>query len=71
VPGERIQLPDLTVEVREVNQEKLVTEALFRFDVRLEDPSLRWVRWQDGVLVPFQPPAVGATSKLPAPTLPF
>jgi hypothetical protein len=55
VPGERIELPDLTVEVRRVNQQGRVTEAWFRFDVRLEDPSLRWVRWEDGALVPFQP----------------
>lgn len=26
-----------------------------------EDPTLRWVRWQDGVYVPFTPPATGAT----------
>jgi hypothetical protein len=70
-PGERIELPNLTVEVRGVNPEGLVTEASFRFDLRLEDPSLRWVHWQDGALVPFQPPAVGATSTLPAPTLPM
>jgi hypothetical protein len=68
VPGEQVHLPAMTVEVQTVDRESLVTEALFRFNVPLEDPSLRWVRWDadDGALVPFQPPAMGETTHLPA-----
>ena len=56
----------MTVEIREVNPKNLVTEALFRFGVPLEDPSLRWVRWEDGAFVPFEPPQLGETSRLEA-----
>jgi hypothetical protein len=65
-PGERIHLPAMTVEIREVSPKNLVTEALFRFGVPLEDPSLRWVRWDDGGFVPFEPPQLGETSQLEA-----
>jgi hypothetical protein len=30
------------------------------------DSSLRWMRWQDGVYVPWRPPALGRTEKLPS-----
>jgi len=37
----------------------------YEFAVPLEDPSLRWMRWQDGVYVPWRPPALGETEELP------
>ena len=33
----------------------------FRFARPLEDPALRWLRWNDGVFVPFELPADGET----------
>jgi len=44
---------------------------LFHFDRPLEDPTLRWLCWQDGVYVPFTPPAVGATVHLEPAVGPF
>jgi hypothetical protein len=41
------------------------------FDVDLEDPSLRWLQWKDGVYVPFRIPEVGASIVLPAVTVPW
>jgi hypothetical protein len=40
-------------------------EARFRFDRPLDDPSLRWLRWEDGVYVRFEPPPVGEKVTLP------
>ena len=40
-------------------------QVLYEFPVPLEDSSLRWMRWQDGVYVPWSPPALGQTEKLP------
>jgi hypothetical protein len=39
---------------------------LYRFQNPLEDPSMRWVRWQDGRYVAFAPPALGEIISLPA-----
>jgi len=58
--GESVWLSDVTIEVLEVD-DGLPTAATFRFSVPLEDPDLVWFRWQDGVYVPFTPPAVGET----------
>jgi hypothetical protein len=35
--------------------------VLYEFPVALEDPSLRWMSWHDGVYVPWTPPAIGQT----------
>jgi len=58
--GESVWLSDVTIEVLEVD-DGLPTAATFRFSVPLEDPDLVWFHWQDGVYVPFTPPAVGET----------
>ena len=42
-----------------------------RFDVILEDPSLVWLRWDDGVYAPFVLPRVGESVVLPAVTVPW
>jgi len=59
-PGQVVKLNDMYVEVLEVD-DGLPTAATFRFSVPLEDLALVWFRWQDGVYVPFTPPAVGDT----------
>ena len=41
-------------------------QVLYEFAAPLEDSSLRWMRWHDGVYVPWSPPAAGHTDKLAA-----
>ncbi len=65
-PGQKIQLPGISVEVIAIHDENLVSEAVFRFNVPLEDPSLRWFRWDTGAFVSFQPPRIGDTIRLDA-----
>ncbi len=56
--GDRIELTDLTIEILTVEEGRPMAVS-FRFAQLLEDPSLRWVRWLDGVYVLFDLPAVG------------
>jgi hypothetical protein len=67
--GQRVELTGVTVEVTALTPDNRPAEASFSFDVPLEDPSLRWLFWEDGSFVPFTPPAAGETVKLP-PALP-
>ena len=66
--GDTIRLTGLTVEVTEVTNDGRPIEALFRFDVPLEDPSLRWVVFKDMAYIPFTPPAIGKTVQVEGPT---
>jgi len=65
--GQVVELEGMTAEVMEITEVGEPREVLFRFGVPLEDTSLRWVQWEGGVYVPFEPPAVGETVRLPAP----
>ncbi len=71
VVGARRELPDATVEVTAVTADGRPAEATFRFRRALADPSHRWLRWQDGVWVPFEVPAVGEVRSLPPVEVPF
>lgn len=62
--GDRVELAGMTVEILGV-AEGLPTVVRVRSDVPLEDPSLRWVTWQDDRFVPWAPPPVGQTVALP------
>ena len=42
--GEQVQLTGMTVTVTEWTSDQRPAEATFRFDVPLDDDSLRWVR---------------------------
>jgi hypothetical protein len=64
--GDRVELAGMTVEITVLAPDGRATEAIFRFDVPLEDPSLRWLCYKDGEFVPFTPPAVGETVVLRA-----
>ena len=68
--GERIQLSGVSIEVLEIDDDGMPVEARFRFDVPLEDPSLRWVIWRDEGFQPFALPAIGE-SQLLRPPKPF
>jgi hypothetical protein len=67
--GDRVDLPRLSIEVVAVDGDGLPSEALFRFGVPLDDPSLHWVRWDWGErrYVPFRPPAIGESVALAGP----
>jgi hypothetical protein len=59
--GQRFELPGLSVVVEALDVQGDPEQVLYEFPVPLEDPSLRWMTWQDGVYVPWTPPAVGQT----------
>lgn len=63
--GQQITLPGMAVEITEIGPERRPTEAVFRFDVPLEDKSLRWLQWRDGRFELFIPPPVGQRVTLP------
>ncbi len=65
-PGDRVELSGMTVEITEVAQNNIVTEAAFVFDRPLHDPTLHWLKWQDGQFIPFALPEIGQTVKLEA-----
>jgi len=65
-PGDRVELTGMTAEITSLTPDGRPAEVTFRFAVPLEDPSLRWLRWDDasGRFVTFTPPPVGQTMKL-------
>jgi hypothetical protein len=60
-PRERIRLTGTDIEVTALTEDGWPTEATFRFDQNLDEPELRWLRWESGSFVSFRPPAVGGT----------
>jgi hypothetical protein len=62
--GEEIYLDPMTVHVEAVDSAGGITRVSFRFDVPLEDSSLRWVVWDgrgDGKgFVPYRAPPIGS-----------
>ena len=65
-PGQHFDLPGLSIIVEALDAQGDPEQVLYEFPVPLEDSSLRWMRWQDGVYVPWRPPALGQTVKLPS-----
>jgi len=61
IPRERIRLTGTDIEVTALTEDGWPTEATFRFDQNLDEPELRWLRWESGSFVSFRPPAVGGT----------
>lgn len=65
VKGQEIHVKGMTIQVLEVDDRQEPRELLFRFDVPLEDPSLRWVQFTKGQgYVPFVPPPMGQSTTL-------
>lgn len=62
--GDRVVLDGWSVEIAGVAKER-PTVVRIRFDIPLEDPSLRWVVWQGDRFVPFAPPPPGRTLAIP------
>ncbi len=69
--GETIELPNVSITIKELTEDGRPAEVLFRFRVALEDPSLKWVCWEGGEFKQFQPPSIGETIELPASGLPL
>ncbi len=66
-PGDEVALSDMRARVREVTADGRPAEVDFTFAVPLEDPSLLWTRLQaGGALIPWSPPAVGESQRLPS-----
>src|SRR5438445_5361962 len=63
--GDRVELGDLTITIRRVNDDDRPAEVEYRFLVPLEDPTLRWMVWQGGAYQRFVPPAIGLSVMLP------
>ena len=67
--GQKVQLTGMTVEITRMTGDNRPYEATFRFDVPLEDASLRWLQFKNGAFIPFTPPAVGQKITLEAESL--
>jgi hypothetical protein len=65
-PGDQVGLPGFEITVRRVTPDGRPQEVAYRFDRSLEDPSLRWLTWQDGAYRPFAPPRSGEAVSLSA-----
>ena len=59
--GQRFDLPGFSVVVESLDAHGDPAQVRYEFPVPLEDPSLRWMSWHDGVYVPWTPPAIGRT----------
>ena len=64
--GETIELSNVSITVLELTEDGRPAKVLFRFHVALEDPSLKWVYWEEGKFKEFQPPGIGESVELPA-----
>lgn len=64
-PGWSVALDGMTVTVLEADPRGLPKKVAFEFDVPLEDPSLRFLAWQDGALRRATLPKVGEVVELP------
>ena len=64
--GQHIELPGLSITVEALGARGDPAQVLYEFPVPLEDSSLRWVRWHDGVYVPWTPPPIGRTQTISA-----
>jgi hypothetical protein len=67
--GERVDLPGVSVTITALTDDGRPAEAQFRFDGGLANPALVWLRWENWVYVPFEPPPVGASVTLPPPAV--
>ncbi len=61
--GQHFDLPGFSVVVEALDAQGDPEQLLYEFPVPLEDPSLRWMSWHDGVYVPWTPPAIGQTQR--------
>lgn len=56
--GDEVRIARMTAKVLTTEKDRPKTVA-FRFDVPLEDSSLRWIRFHKGEYIPWTPPVIG------------
>ena len=69
--GDSVPYGGAIVEIAEVTNDRRPAEVAVVFEVDIEDESLRWLQWQRGVYVPFEPPQIGESAVLPAVVFPW
>ncbi|MEW6237875.1 MAG: hypothetical protein AB1656_21010 [Candidatus Omnitrophota bacterium] len=67
--GQKVLMTGMSVEIASLTADGRPVEAIFRFDVPLDEASMRWMQWKNGVYVPFVPPSIGQTITLSPVTL--
>ncbi len=65
--GDTVRLSGFEANVEAVTQDGRPTQVAFRFDVPLEDPSLRWVVFKDRAYAPFEVPKIGEKTHVQGP----
>jgi hypothetical protein len=70
-PGQRFELTGMTVQIARTDAEGNPVEFVHTFSVPLENPSLRWLQWEQDGYVPFVPPSIGNSVTLSASYGPF
>lgn len=65
LPGQQVHLTGMTATITAISPDtQRPVEVSFRFATALEDPSLRWLAYEQCRFVPFIPPAVGESMTL-------
>lgn len=65
VTGQRIQLDGLEAHVTKTGDDGRPSEVQFHFDVPPGEGEVQWLTWSRGRYVPFIPPSVGETIRVP------
>ena len=68
--GDRLELPDVSIEVASLTTDGRPASITCRFTTPLEAPSLRWIFWEKGRYKSWTPPAPGGKVTLP-PAIPL
>jgi hypothetical protein len=62
--GEQVRLTGMNVTINSLTADGRPAEAVFRFDVPLESPSLLWLCFRGDGFEPFRPPEVGQVAEI-------
>lgn len=62
--GDQVRLTGMTVTITDLTEDGRPAEAIFRFDVPLESPSLLWLCYRGDGFEPFAVPAVGQETEI-------
>ncbi|MCC6145702.1 MAG: hypothetical protein IT368_17990 [Candidatus Hydrogenedentes bacterium] len=62
--GQEIKLSGMRVDILQASEDGRPTMVQYTFEKPLEDDSLRWYYWKNGIYVPYTLPAVGKTNTI-------